>query len=216
MRAGDSGAWREFLRRYGRLIRYVGRRLRLTPEEVDDLFQGVSLQIHRKLGTLEDPDRLVSWTYSVALNEGRQMLRKRRPMECMDEELVLRQVELERDPQVTEGELRVALDDTESVRAALLGIDDRCRRLLLALYYRDPRPAYSEIAGEFEIAVGSIGPIRGRCLERLARQLANVSDGELGASSSRDGDSKSPRRTSPRGTSAEAPHSARSTSRRNR
>ena len=216
MRNGESGAWGEFLVRYGRLIRYVGRRLHLDPEEVDDLFQSVSLQVHRKLGTLEDPARLVSWTYSVTLNEGRQMLRKRHPVESIDQEAVLRQVELERDPDLTQEELREALDDTERIRAALLGIDERCRRLLTALYFRDPRPAYGEISGEFEIAVGSIGPIRGRCLERLSRELSNVSGGQFDASTSHDGDSGSSRRPSPRGAPAAKRRSSRSTSRRNR
>lgn len=216
MREGDSEAWREFLRRYGRLIRYLGRRLRLDPEELDDLFQGVSIQIHRKLGTLEDPGRLVSWTYSVALNEGRQMLRRRRPTESIDQEAILRQVEAERSPEATTDELREATDDTERLRSALLGIDERCRLLLTALYFRDPRPSYEEVSQEFGIAVGSIGPIRGRCLERLSRQLSYVSNGELGVSTARDEGNESSASSPPRGGSVAKPRSTRPTSRRKR
>jgi DNA-directed RNA polymerase specialized sigma24 family protein len=45
-------------------------------------------------------------------------------------------------------------------------LSDRCRRLL-RLLIASPRPSYQEIAAGLDIAVGSIGPIRARCLKRL-------------------------------------------------
>jgi len=36
------------------------------PAEADDLTQDVFLQVHRKLGSLRDPDALVSWLYRIA------------------------------------------------------------------------------------------------------------------------------------------------------
>ncbi|MEZ4647897.1 MAG: sigma-70 family RNA polymerase sigma factor [Candidatus Eisenbacteria bacterium] len=216
LKAGDGAAWTEFLRRYGRLIRYLGRRLRLDPEEIDDLLQSVSLQVHRKIGTLENPKRLVSWTYSVALNEGRQILRKRRPTESLDQPSVLREVEAETPDLPSEDELREALSDADQLRTALAQIDVRCRRLIEALYFRDPRPAYSEISEEFEIAVGSIGPIRGRCLERLTKKLEDVSNGRAGASTSSDGDEPRASEGSHEGITPQGPRSARSASRRER
>ena len=216
LKSGDGAAWAEFLRRYGRLIRYLGRRLRLGPEEIDDLFQCVSLQVHRKIGTLENPKRLVSWTYSVTLNEGRQLLRKRRPAESLEQPSVLREVEAEAPELPSEEELREALQDADQLRTALSLIDVRCRRLIEALYFRDPRPAYSEISAEFEIAVGSIGPIRGRCLDRLTKKLEDVSNAPAGASTSGDGDELGGCERSHDGIQPQEPRAARSASRRER
>jgi hypothetical protein len=44
----------------------------------------------------------------------------------------------------------------------------------------DPPHSYAEIHGELGIAVGSIGPQRARCLERLRRSdaLAALGEGE--------------------------------------
>src|SRR3712207_8287049 len=42
-------------------------------------------------------------------------------------------------------------------------------RELLALLFADDAPSYDEISGRLHMAIGSIGPTRGRCLERLSR-----------------------------------------------
>jgi DNA-directed RNA polymerase specialized sigma24 family protein len=46
-------------------------------------------------------------------------------------------------------------------------LDERCRKLLLLLYFSEEQPAYEEVAAQLSLRVGSIGPIRGRCLDRL-------------------------------------------------
>src|SRR5678816_1625267 len=48
----------------------------------------------------------------------------------------------------------------------------RCKGLLEALYLRESEGAYREIAAELGIPIGSIGPTRARCLERLKAALA--------------------------------------------
>ena len=42
----------------------------------------------------------------------------------------------------------------------------------------DPPPAYEDVAAALDMAVGSIGPTRGRCLERLRQrmQISGISD----------------------------------------
>jgi hypothetical protein len=45
-------------------------------------------------------------------------------------------------------------------------LPDRCRRLLRVLM-ASPPPAYAEVALALDMPVGSIGPIRQRCLGRL-------------------------------------------------
>jgi DNA-directed RNA polymerase specialized sigma24 family protein len=41
---------------------------------------------------------------------------------------------------------------------------------LLRMLVADPAPSYREISSVLEMPIGSIGPTRGRCLERLQRE----------------------------------------------
>jgi DNA-directed RNA polymerase specialized sigma24 family protein len=47
----------------------------------------------------------------------------------------------------------------------------RCQRLL-AMLIHDPPYSYAEISAKLGIPVGSIGPQRTRCLDRLRRAIA--------------------------------------------
>jgi DNA-directed RNA polymerase specialized sigma24 family protein len=53
------------------------------------------------------------------------------------------------------------------VHDALSRLPNPCRDLLGALYFDPSDPSYAVIAARLERSVGSIGPLRGRCLERL-------------------------------------------------
>jgi len=46
------------------------------PVEADDLTQDVFLQVHRKLGSLRDPDAVVSWLYRIATHVSYDRFRK--------------------------------------------------------------------------------------------------------------------------------------------
>jgi len=60
----------------------------------------------------------------------------------------------------------LAQESTEAVRAALSRLPARWQRLLDMLM-ADPPASYTEISDQLGLPVGSIGPTRGRCLERL-------------------------------------------------
>ena len=40
----------------------------------------------------------------------------------------------------------------------------------------EARPDYTAIAADLDMPIGSIGPTRGRCLDKLRRELALVED----------------------------------------
>jgi DNA-directed RNA polymerase specialized sigma24 family protein len=60
-------------------------------------------------------------------------------------------------------------------------LDARCRRMIRALYLEDPPASYAEIAGEFCMPLGSVGPTRARCLEKLRKTLEHVFKPEGGS-----------------------------------
>jgi RNA polymerase sigma factor (sigma-70 family) len=90
---------------------------------------------------------------------------------------------LEADPTVIEEEIILA-ERNALLRAALAELPPRCRRLVTLLLH-DPPLSYAEISEILRIPPGSIGPQRGRCLDRLRRspQLAGLADTDPPATS---------------------------------
>lgn len=195
MLAGDELAWRRFLADYGRLIYAVGRRLGLTEAEREDHFQTVCLAAHRSLATLREPDRLAAWVYNIAYRAAIDTRRRQRP--------TLDITELEDDSRLlVEPEALEALERLEAVarvRDALGALDPRCRDLLHALFIEEPQPSYLAIQERQGIPIGSIGPTRARCLERLKKTLAGLSNrGQAPSTGGKADSGKRPRRNSGR------------------
>jgi len=63
----------------------------------------------------------------------------------------------------------LATERSELLWRAFGSLPANCQRLLRVLM-ADPPPSYQEAAVALEMPIGSIGPTRGRCLQRL-RQL---------------------------------------------
>jgi DNA-directed RNA polymerase specialized sigma24 family protein len=57
------------------------------------------------------------------------------------------------------------------LRDALSALQPRCARMVQMLFFDTPARPYSEIAKQLGLATGSIGFIRGRCLDQLKKQL---------------------------------------------
>ena len=59
----------------------------------------------------------------------------------------------------------------QMLRNALAEVSPRCRELIRMLFFETPARPYREAARTLGIATGSVGFIRGRCLERLRKHL---------------------------------------------
>ena len=170
-RAGDAQAWAALVRRYERLVYAVARGYRLEPEDLADTFQEVFAALVKGLPRLRDARSLCRWLTSTtdrialaaALRRRRERARDAGPPEDLEAPPVTV------DP--TGADLE-SLEDRMLVRLAMGSLAPRCRGLLDALYLREPEVAYREIAAELGIPIGSIGPTRARCLERLKAALA--------------------------------------------
>jgi DNA-directed RNA polymerase specialized sigma24 family protein len=81
----------------------------------------------------------------------------------------------------------LAAELNAALRAAFADLPARCRQLL-SMLLSDPPLAYTEISATLSVPIGSIGPQRGRCLERLRRspQLAAFGDHGIAGSGAQD------------------------------
>jgi RNA polymerase sigma factor (sigma-70 family) len=63
------------------------------------------------------------------------------------------------------------LERQAALERALEELDERCARLVTALFYAPKDRSYAQIAEETGVPFNSLGPVRRRCLERLRRLL---------------------------------------------
>jgi hypothetical protein len=79
-------------------------------------------------------------------------------------------------------EANAGLIERQLVREGLERLGGKCRELLEALFGSSGEPNYALLAERLGIRVGSIGPTRARCLEKLAGILETLGLGSRPAS----------------------------------
>jgi DNA-directed RNA polymerase specialized sigma24 family protein len=75
------------------------------------------------------------------------------------------------------GEELLVAERNAALRAAFAELPPRCQQLL-SMLLSDPPHSYADIHRELGIPIGSIGPQRARCLERMRRSSALAALGE--------------------------------------
>lgn len=151
----DADAWALLVTRYERLVYAVARRNGLPDDDAADVTQVTFLNLLESLDKVRDGARLASWLMTVA---------RRHSWRARD--LRRRDVGLDAVPELTEDPLE-NWDAIVALHQSLALLGNPCRDLLEALYLDPDGPSYAEVARRFGRAVGGIGPLRGRCLEKL-------------------------------------------------
>jgi RNA polymerase sigma factor (sigma-70 family) len=162
--AGETSAWNELVERYGRLIYSVPRRYGLSSADAEDVMQAVFLLLHRHLSRLRDRTRLSAWLITTAHRESWRVGKSRGAYTGLDEQF----------PDVGEPreEESAQWERQQLVREALTELGGRCEQLLRALFLEETEPSYEAIAQRLGMPVGSIGPTRARCFEKMEKILA--------------------------------------------
>lgn len=163
---GEQWAWDELVHRYGRLVYGILRRGGLSEADADDGFQNVFLLACRNLAQLRDQDRLSAWLITTTKRELWRLYRQRRADQPLDDALV--------DGGAPPLEEALRLEREQAVREALRRIDGRCRQLLTSLFLGANESTYRQIAEKLDIPIGSIGPTRARCFEKLEAILVEM------------------------------------------
>ena len=150
---GDAHAWELFVARYERLVFHIARREGLDVEAASDVVQSTFSALITGIDSLTEPDRVGSWLATVSRRQAWRVREKHR-RETPSNEL---------DCDVEEP----ALDQSIWVYQAVQQLGEPCRTLITALFFEPTEPSYAEIAAQLGRPVGSIGPVRARCLARL-------------------------------------------------
>jgi len=164
---GVNWAWNELVRRYEKLIAVIARNHRLSDADAAEVAQVTWMKLVENIDRIERPERVNAWIATTARRECLRILRatgRTRPMPIDDLDPVAWQaLELPEEAPLTE-------ERNAALRLAYDKLPARCR-MLLSLLTGDVSVSYKKLSALMDIKIGSIGPTRGRCLERL-RQLA--------------------------------------------
>ena len=164
--AGEAQAWQELIDRYAVLIRSVCRAHRLGEADGEDVAQLTWLRAVEHIGRLRDPERFGAWVGTTARRECLRVLQGRKRVLPTCDEV--------RNPlfaaHVDDEEIELAAERRAAVRQALTVLPAK-QRTLLWLLHSERETSYDTISAKLGMPIGSIGPTRGRALERLRKEI---------------------------------------------
>jgi DNA-directed RNA polymerase specialized sigma24 family protein len=146
---GDKQAWDALVDRYAPLVWSICREHRLGDADAGHIGQAVWTQLVSQLGMVRDPAALACWLAATTARECGRV------------------------PCITDGQTGMAEQEARQLmlREALTCLPPDCRQLITMLT-EDPPVPYAQISTTLGIPVDSIGPARGRCLDKLRRDPA--------------------------------------------
>jgi RNA polymerase sigma factor (sigma-70 family) len=163
---GSDEAWSLLIEKYKNLIYSIPIKLGMH-QDAGDIFQVVCVSLLANLANLREHRALPKWLIQTSYHE---CLRHQRTAG--------HQVELDSPSSETPADLRplaeelmIESEDEQTLREAISAMPDRCAQLIRMLFFETPSRPYEEVAHELGLATGSIGFIRGRCLDRLRKHL---------------------------------------------
>lgn len=166
-RAGRPDAMDDLVRSVSPVLWHVVRAYGLGREEAQDVVQSTWLALVRSRDAVKDPRTIVAWLTTTARRESWRVVKAGGRSSPAEDE------ELERLGGTETPAEAVAERNLEAERLwrAVAALSERCRRLVRVIAFSE-RPDYSSLSTELGMPVGSIGPTRGRCLDKLRLLLA--------------------------------------------
>jgi RNA polymerase sigma factor (sigma-70 family) len=171
---GDKSAWNALVARFSGLVWSIARAHRLGTADAEDVYQTTWLRLMEHIGRIREPDRVAGWLATTARHEALKALHLGRRVALVGDLDLLDGGIDEASPESAV----VAIEDeaergnrAKRMWLALNALSERCRRLLRVLA-ASPPPSYAEVSDALGMPIGSIGPTRARCLERLRLAMA--------------------------------------------
>jgi RNA polymerase sigma factor (sigma-70 family) len=168
-RGGDQRAWDALVERFAPLIWSVCSKYRLSRDDADDVAQSVWMGLVHHLDNVRDPAALPGWLATTARRECGRVARRMHAPDAVTYEFDTETIPDER-ARTVEEEL-LAAERQAALREAFACLPLRGQRLI-GMLSASPQVSYAEISATLGIPVGSIGPTRGRYLDRIRRHPA--------------------------------------------
>jgi RNA polymerase sigma factor (sigma-70 family) len=174
---GDQRAWNEIVERFAPLVYAICTRYRLGSHDIEDVGQTVWLLLVEHLDKLREPAALPGWLATTTTRECLRVVKaaSRSEWRGRGQDDSLQFV----DNRAIDEEILMA-ERNAVLRELFAELPVRCQQLL-SMLMSDPPDSYATIHEALEIPIGSIGPQRARCLDRLRRSSAFLAldEGEI-------------------------------------
>jgi RNA polymerase sigma factor (sigma-70 family) len=170
-REGSEDALADIVTELTPMLWQVARATGLSTPEAEDVLQTVWTRLVSHLDGIRDARAVIPWLVVTTRREAwRQRAADRRQLPAEASWFAAL-------PDAGPGsEDQVIIDDQRrALWAAISQLSPRCQELLRIVAFV-PRPDYEAVAAELGIPRGSVGPTRGRCLDKLRVLLADSSD----------------------------------------
>lgn len=168
-RSQTPGAMDELVHTMTPVLWHVVRAYGLDHNRAQDVVQTTWLTLVQRSGSIADPTAIAAWLTTTARREAWRVSKHAGTTVPVTDEVL----------EYVAGDVRsaedaaVERDEDRRLWACVSTLSARCQRLLRIVAF-DERPDYAGIARELDIAVGSIGPTRGRCLAKLRDALGGA------------------------------------------
>lgn len=163
-RSGEPRAFDALVRTLTPVLWQVVRAYRLDTAAAEDVLQDTWLALTRDPDAVRDPAAVGGWLLTTARR--RAWKATAAPRELADSEGV---PDLAPPAPAAETDALAHLAD-DALWCAVAELSERCQRLLRIVAF-DDRPDYGRIAADLGMPLGSIGPTRRRCLDKLRASL---------------------------------------------
>ena len=159
---GDGQAWDALVDRFAGLVWAIARGHGLSRADAAEISRATWLRLAESLNSISGPERLGAWLAMTARRECLDTLQRQE-----------RCISTEQCTVSTGGEPALeAIDDLAehgqgtALWTAFESLAPECK-VLLRVLLSDPPLSYAELSEVLEMPIGSIGPVRASCLDRL-------------------------------------------------
>lgn len=180
---GDQAAWDALVDRFSQMVWSIARSFRLDEATAKDVSQTVWLRLVENCHRITDPERLPGWLATTCRREALRVkgLRERTVPTEFEYDIADESPSLEA--------MLVEDEEAREVVAAFATLSHECQQLL-RLLTTEPPLSYEQISEIVGRPVGSLGPTRSRCLERLKLAMTSRISGADDGSFNQGGDAQ--------------------------
>jgi RNA polymerase sigma factor (sigma-70 family) len=165
--SGSEEAWGTLIDKYKNLIFSIPVKYGFRTDEADEIFQDVCLALLIGLPQLRKRQALAAWLIQTTSHRCFHWKRQRQRHVATEFDELFSSRETEKMP---ENILREA-EREQMLREALSELRPRCHDLIRMRFFQEPPVPYEEVARKLNVATGSIGFLRERCLGALRKLL---------------------------------------------
>ncbi len=144
------------------MLWHVARACGLSSSDAEDVLQIVWLSLLSHLQAIHTPAALTAWLVITTRREAWRVRKADSQQAPTDQERLISIP----DPMPGSEEQAIMAEERRQLWIAFLTLPQRCQDLLRIVAFV-PRPDYDEMAATLDMPRGSVGPTRGRCLDKL-------------------------------------------------